>query len=162
MKKIILRLLLYLFLLVAAAFVCFYFESYYQQMIRNFYELFSFHRISFHTPAKFMRFTRYSFIFSFWLFIVFYYHFLEIRKTKPVILKNLLPSIITGIFLMLICYIDASIKLASCTQCVDGRIELSYYDPPYDFIFILSLTIGTIPLILVLFSAYFKTKNKKI
>lgn len=162
MKKITLRLALYLLLLLIAGFVSFCFEGYYQKMIRRFYELFSFHRVSFHTPKMYIDFPGYAFIFSFWLFIVLYYHFLEIRKMKPVILKNLFPLLISCVSLTLICYINANAKLASCTQCVDGIIQISYNAVPYDFIFILSLTFGAIPLILTLVSKHFKTKSKKI
>lgn len=159
MKKVSLRITLYLFLLLVSAFLSFYFEGYYKKMMRYFYEAFTFNRVSFYFPSKYMDFPSSDFIITLWLFLVLYYHFLIIKKSRPAFLRNLFPFSISFVSLLLMCYIDVNVKLMECTQCVDGRIQLFYNAVPYDALFILSLIFGGIPLMLVLFSNYFK-RNK--
>ena len=155
----LLNIFVYLVLFFISGALSFSLESDYEKMIRFFYQTFTYHRISYHIPAKYIRFPSFGFIVSPGLFLILYYHFLKIKKTNFSLLKNLLPFIIAVVSLLLTCYVASNSIIINCTQCIDGQIELQYSDLPYDAIFIWSLGLGSLPLILTFIPAL-KRKSK--
>lgn len=159
MKKIILQIIIYIGLFLVSGILSISFEANYREMIRYFYEIFTLHKVSFHTPTKYIHFPSFSFVFIFSTFVLLYYPFLRIKRKQAFYFKNLLPLFISCISLLLSCYICSNTVVINCTQCIDGRIELQYEEVPYDGIFIFSLVCGILPLILTVIATVVKKRK---
>jgi hypothetical protein len=154
--------LILLLIFIASIYCSFYFEESYRKLIRHLYETLSNGKISFFVPKKNLHFPSGEFVLSFGFFMVTFCFF-SYRQTK----KQRVLNIVLGLFFLLASilvqsYLDSFLKIAGCTACSDGTMQLHYGDINYDLIFITSLIFAIIPVVTTEIRKLIKLKRKRV
>ena len=85
------------------------------------------------------------FIFSFGMFVSFYYYLLIHQTPRQRTFNSILGILLFIISTLVYCYIDGLIQIIVCTACNDGMRVLKYNDIYYDLIFVTSLILALLP-----------------
>ena len=123
-----------------------YFEDYYRIIVRFFFYFFQGEKIKF-TGKNFHLFASGSFLISFGIYCVLLFLLLLQRNNKRMFYA-LLTILLFFITTMATSWLDSAAKLAVCTACKDGNLQISYNGIGYDTHFMCSLLISLLPLVL--------------
>lgn len=143
-----LRNILVLFLIfILSVYSSFYFEESFRKITRYLYVAFSNEHISFSPPRKDFHFASDEFVLGFGLFTTFSC-FLLYRLEAKRIINIALILVLFASSVLIFCYFGSLAKLATCTSCQNGNLQLHYREISYDRIFISSLIFAIVPLII--------------
>jgi len=140
-KKLIIGLGFFLF----GVFLSFYFENFFRNRVIELYQW---------STSGNLKFVGKNFYFGFgstFYFLCFGISFLVfgkdcITKSGNQILKNaLLWVLLFSLVTILVCSIDANLKVLNCTLCDDGILKLSYSSFNSTFVLGVSIAISTFP-----------------
>jgi hypothetical protein len=137
-----------LIIFIGSVYLAFYFEDYYERLIRYLFETLSSHKVSFFHTGKYFRLPSEKFVLSFGFFMVIIILLLKKQSRKQIINNLILGFLILIISTILYCYIDSSFKVIECTTCTDGKRILDYGEVAYDMIFFISLAFSILPVII--------------
>ncbi len=132
-------------LCIVSVYCAFYFDGYYEKVIRNLYTTFTNGNISFFIPKKYLRFASPAFVISFGVFTTLFSFLLYRQSSKQRIIN--LTAVFSFFILstLAICYCDGWLQIIGCTACDGNTRQLHYRDIDYDMIFISSLILAIIP-----------------
>lgn len=143
-KSTLKAILISIAIFIVAGVSAFYFEEPFRRLTRWLYQFFTSDRISF--VGKGFHFASASFLASFGLYSVLFYHLMLRLEKRRRIFFALVTLLTFAVVLSIVTAFDSNAQIITCTACKDNKLAIGYNDLSYDTIFIIGLLVSIIPI----------------